>query len=903
MRPTRTQAIKTFLEASTHKDLASLYNASMEVQVNVAQDDGTRIDGDFKGRQWHGYSNACQTWKPIRIPYNANSNPEYIDIEISYDLAEHAEGIGLTGWCWAKKESHWVAFDFDAISGHSEKHTKKMTEEELNKLKEAVSGIEWVTLRKSTSGKGLHVYVFVTPTQTSNHTEHAALARAILSKMSAIAGFDFSAKADCVGGNMWVWHRKMRGTDGLSLLKPGIILTDIPANWKDHVKVITGRRSMNLPKFIEDQESSTPDIEDKFTELCCQNIRCPLDDEHKRLLEWLDHRYPSSSWWDSDHWMLVTHTTLLTEAHEELGLRGLFATSAQGRDKGSDWNAYAFPIRKGGWSVRRYTPGCAEHPLWKQDGQGWTTCLYNRLPDLTSVCRMFEAIEDPAGGYLFSSVELAMKAALHLGVDIDVPTWALNRKCTLKRHKSGRLLAILKHDSDDPPILGWLGEKSKWQKLFEMKTSEPNEPEVIIYDEEVRHLITESGEDYGWVVYSDCIWHSEPHQNVKDYLASRGHGPKEVAAILGNSIARHWTMINLPFQPEYPKDRRWNRGAAQFRFRPTINRDNLKYPTWLKIFNHLGAALNSAVSQDAWAKANGVLTGADYLKCWVASLFKFPCEPLPYLFFYGPQNSGKSIFHEALQLLVTPSNVVVRADTALTSQSNFNGELETCILAVIEETDLQRNKVAYNRIKDWVTSVYLPIHKKQKQPYTVRNTTHFCQMSNSILSCPVFSGDTRIVMCYVNELEPEELIPKRDLLKLLELEAPDFMTEILNLELPSSNDRLNIPIIRTEDKVTAEEANRTFLEIFLQEKTFHVDGTRIAFTELYERFAEWLDPQYVKEWSKIRFGREMPQKYPKGRLPQTGQFWFGNIAWDPRKPESEILPKFTVKDGFLVEET
>jgi chaperonin GroEL (HSP60 family) len=43
------------------------------------------------------------------------------------------------------------------------------------------------------------------------------------------------------------------------------------------------------------------------------------------------------------------------------------------------------------------------------------------------------------------------------------------------------------------------------------------------------------------------------------------------------------------------------------------------------------------------------------------------------LFFFGPENSGKSIFHEAFNELVTTG--VVMADRALTNQSDFNGEL------------------------------------------------------------------------------------------------------------------------------------------------------------------------------------------------------------------------------------
>lgn len=892
MRPTKTQVIKNFLLASTHPDLASLYNHDMEVQVNVAADGGDRVDGDFKGKQWHGYTNGIQVWKSFRIPYRANTEPEYTDSELNFDLAEHAEGIGMTGWNWRAKLSLWVAFDFDAISGHSDKHQKKMSSEELEQLKERVSNIEWVTLRQSTGGKGLHVYVFIDPVATVNHNEHAALARAILSKMSSLVNFDFSSKVDVAGGNMWVWHRKMAmATDGLKLLKAGSTLDCVPSNWRDHVKVITGRRTKSLPKFIEEQD---PEIDDKFSELCGQRVRVALDEEHKRLLEWLDLRYPGGSWWDADHWMLVTHTSLLEEAHEELSMRGPFKTVATGRDKGHDVNCYAFPMRQGAWAVRRYSPGCQEHALWQQDGAGWTRCFLNRPPDLAAACRMHEGIEDPSGGYWFQQSEQAMKAALLLGADLALPNWMLNRKCRLKEHKSGRLHVEMTHESEDRPMDGWLANRNKWSRLFEVKMSEPTEPEIVLYDDEVRHLITESGEDLGWSINSDGSWHNEPLQHVKAYLLSRGHNGQDAQNILGSSVARCWRIVNFPFESEYPKDRQWNRGAAQLRFKPTVSRDSLKYDTWLKLLRHIGSGLDDAVKLNAWARANDVLTGADYLKCWISSLFKFPKEPLPYLFLYGPQNSGKSIFHEAINLLMT--NGVVRADNALASQSNFNGELEHAILAVIEETDMRKNAVAYNRIKDWVTSIQLPIHKKQRQPYLVPNTLHFVQTANSHLAVPVFQGDTRITMCYVPELK--EIIPKRTLVPLLEAEAPDFLAEVLGLELPIAHDRLNIPVITTEDKLAAERGNQTYLEMFIEENCHAVFGKMIQFSEFYDRFKEWLDPNYVKEWTKIRVGKEIPPKFPKGRLPATGQFWIGNISWTQEKPEAFRL---VLKDGRLVQ--
>jgi hypothetical protein len=96
--PTKTQAIAAFLNHKSHPDLAKFYNHDMEVQVNVSQDGGTRTDGEYKGRSWLGWTDGLTTWKPFRIPYGAKSDPTYEDCEIAFDLALHAEGIGMNGW-------------------------------------------------------------------------------------------------------------------------------------------------------------------------------------------------------------------------------------------------------------------------------------------------------------------------------------------------------------------------------------------------------------------------------------------------------------------------------------------------------------------------------------------------------------------------------------------------------------------------------------------------------------------------------------------------------------------------------------------------------------------------------------------------------------------------------------
>jgi hypothetical protein len=559
----------------------------------------------------------------------------------------------------------------------------------------------------------------------------------------------------------------------------------------------------------------------------------------------------------------------------------------------SNWvvtgNCFCAPLRRGAWSVRRFTPGVQEANTWTTDSSGWTQCYFNQSPDLRTVARAFGGVEDTDGAYVFREAEVANQATSLLGATLELPNWLMSgRETKLKQHKDGRIIVEIKHEASDiaTPIMSqWLIKKGAWLRIYNIKNSDVGEPETGNYDDLVRHLVTESGEDAGWVIKNEGNWISEPYVHVKIFLQGLGIVQKETTQILGSCINKCWRLVNRPFQDEYIGDRQWNRTAAQLRFTPSDPTGRLYYPTWLLILNHVGQSLDPIIKQNPWAKMNHVLTGADYLKCWLSSMFKEPTEPLPYLFLYGPQASGKSIFHEAIELLVTGG--VVRADAALINQSGFNAEIENGVLCVVEETDMQKNKVAYNRIKDFVTSRKVSIHRKGQTPYSITNTSHWLQCSNDMNACPVFPGDSRITMLYVPELKNH--IPKKELIPRLEKEAPDFLSVLLNLELPYSHDRLNIPVIETEDKKSAQAANRSLLEEWLDDCCHYSPGCWIKYADLYAAFKEWADPNYHFEWSMVRFGKELPKhKFPKGRNPKDAQWYIGNISFEAEPDTGKI---------------
>ncbi len=858
----RTKAIKDFLTKATHPDLAELYNFNMEVQVNVAQDGGTPVEGTYQGRQWRGWTDGFQTWKPIRIPYSAMKEPNYEDKPMRFDLERYAEGVGMTGWDWVNKRTRWVAFDFDSITGHSVKHQQKLSAEELERIKNLASELPWTTIRKSAGGSGLHIYVFVdADVEIPTHTEHAAVARSILCLMSGLLGYSFQSSVDVCGGNMWVWHRKMKGTDGLTLIKKGGTLNRLPDNWQDHIGVAMRRSRKVQPNFTDDL----------FDQMSGQRLKQELDSEHRKLLNFLQENN-CRWWWDNDYNMLVTHTIHLKEAYDQLKLKGLFQTLSTGAERGHDHNCYAFPLTMGAWVVRRYGQRTAEAPTWSQDANGYTRCYFNKDCDFETLCRIYQGIEHEKGGYQFNSLKDAQSVIRLMGGSIDTPESLTYNKTRLIVHNDNKVLVKVDNASNQVAP-GWIDEKKTLSKIIDTSRPQKEEQSTLVEDL-VRHVVTASGDDGGWLINTSNTWRVEPINHVYAALSSLGYNNRDSKNLVGTSIRNPWTLVNIPFQPEYPGNRQWNRNAAQLAVLPNLDRDSRSYPTWTSMLKHLGEDLDQAVKEDQWCNSNGILTGADYLKTWIASLFKAPMDPLPYLFFYGDQNCGKSSFHESVGKLI--SRGYRRAEHAITSSSGFNSELANAVLCAIEEIDLSRNALALNRIKDWVTSRQITIHAKGETPYLSQNSTHWVQCGNDMRHCPVFPGDSRITVVKVKSLVSE--IPRYMFESRIMAEASDFLGDILDLELPKPNGRLNIPVLNNQSKTFLMETNKTALELFIEEHVRSVDGCAVTISDFFDRFVNWLEPVEATRWSKRRVTSE--SGFIRGRLTQNANWHYGNITFD-----------------------
>ena len=352
-----TQAMVDFLTAqrSTHPapDLLDRFlehGTDLETQINVDPANSEPVAG--KRATWD--TGTYQYWN-LRIPKNAHAVPEFKDYKLSWPLELHADKIGSTGWHWRNKVSLWVGFDFDAITGHA-KGRNTLTDEKLAEVQRAAEDLPYIEVRRSTGGKGIHLYVLLDSIPTANHTEHAALAKLILTKMGADTGFNFPDAIDCYGHIMWFWAANMP-PNAYRLLSPS-------------TRVLTTDDLPDLPPTRE----RTPDTGDQTGGINWDRLCDPVPPiregtGHRRIIDQLG----AHCTWDADHKCYRTHTARLAQVEHH----GEFDTVSEGTDPATP-NCYMFPRPNGAFLVRRFG-NPAETDGW-EDGNGHPQRKYNEAP-------------------------------------------------------------------------------------------------------------------------------------------------------------------------------------------------------------------------------------------------------------------------------------------------------------------------------------------------------------------------------------------------------------------------------------------------------------------------------------------------------------------------------------------
>lgn len=884
--------------------LIARWTPDLETQAVVHPGSNESDDGEFKDEESNVWTDGEQTWYNIRIPRNAWGDAFYKDRPLTFSLSEHLKAIGSTWWSWERKRSVAVAFDIDAQEGHSSV-TVTNNEQQLEAFIEAARSLPYTTIVRSKSGNGFHVYIFFNPDDlpvTNNHNEHASLAGVMLERMTTDSGFDFKKFIDVKGGNFWIWSDKV-GEHGFELVQEAVQqlgASDL-GDWQTAV-LATSNRPVIMEGFTDDGESNT----ERTTGSGFQVYE--LDDEHKSILRELED-LPYSFRWLPQYNMAHTHTAALKDLmarREAAGapLLGIFDTVSGGSDHRKP-NCFISPRPDGVFRVSRFGNGTTEHPLWDSH-EGKTWCYFNQATDSRRILKKI-------GGTDMNFTANELETALQIfGKTLGPAKEQIKGyiKVGLNKNRTGFYAKVSVAETDGENLEGWSKKGKSWYVNLPLEHDEESHTRNILeeVDKIVRYVRTPEKKLWGWAHYTrqEDWMLSSTYNEAGSCIVAQRFGNDVANEIKARMVENPWTLEHHPFADEYPGDsalRLWNKEAPQLAY--SIADEQGPHPTWDMILSHLGQSLTGSVKKAEWCQQWGIDSGGDYLRYWVTCLIKHPFTPLPYLFFFGPQNCGKSTLFECLCLLFT-RGAVVSAGTSLISQAGFNAELSKAVVAFIDEKDLsQSGKQCYERVKEWTMAEWIPMHEKGKTQYMQRNTLHFVQVGNGFQNLPIEDGDTRVTAIEVTPFQGN-LIPKEKLFEKLREEAPYFLRTLITTAIPDQISRTRLPVLETDAKRDLQKVNQNTAEAFAADRLFPCDGFALKTKELHELYLSYCAEHSLKQESLVIFTRTLKtrsDKYVVGRgsgnvnylanyalekIPAIGERLVLNDK-DRLVPESEVL--------------
>jgi len=842
-------------------DLLDRWSIAMETQLNVNASLGnpTDVKGVFEWKE-----NPEERFWPLRIPKAANTeNPVFEDRTMPYSLTLFAQGIGCTGWDWKNQVSKWVGFDFDTITSHAV--GVGVSDDELKRVSEAAQALPWVEVRRSTGGKGLHLYVPLDDVPTANHTEHAALGRCVLGMMSSETGFDFASRIDACGGNMWIWHRKMttenRGLELIKAVTSKIGEVDLPTNWRDQI-----------------QQTTTPEAESEPIALTADH-QIDLD-----ALAAIGHPVE----WVAEKNCGRTHTMLLGK----IVRRGRFETNSKGEDLSTP-NCFIFPLAEG-WRVVRYTAGTKEHSSWTHGD--WTWTYLNRRYDLDTAAKEFGG-QTLKGEYVFPNFDAAHSAVAMVVVGkcdaaiLPVPDSGIRERqvrVSIRTDNHGTVLVCKIKRSESDKLPGWVEDGRSWvhEVAAEVAINHASEDQAL---QSVAYVVQPDKSGFSAVGYAVKIpegwqWISADDL-TKDLIGKKIKNP---TAFIARAMQRRLHVDYTPFK-EVRYENKLNFGC-RYACQPA-DQDGLFLMT-SRVLKHIGRELDGPVSLDAWCRANRIRTGSEFLIVVIANWLQRPELKSPLLFLHGPEDSGKSTLHDLVSNLIDPAGIA--EVEKVMDGDRFDDHLAGAVIGVIDEPDASSPKFRA-KIRKWITEDRMWVNGKYRKAIKVTNYLHWIQMANNIEYAPAGAKDTRVIYLKVPRPEnPED----RDVLKAeLRREAPFFLRYCLGLKLPKPIGRFSVPVITTESKARGMEVQVDALDAFLQERcevVAEVDGewqSRIPSAKFDKEFNDYLEAEGQRLWTPAEVHRamtlrEMPYKVGTGR-----KGFIHNVRW--KEPDVETLKEPT----------
>lgn len=842
--------------------------ATHQIQRFVAEN----VLDDLQDLYWPGMS--CFLFvspeKSKRFPVKSKDYRVEETKNMSY-LLNSMTRFGVSGWDYHNKTSHFLSIDVD-LAG-----TKKIdgvTQERMDEIITACSGLPYLEVRKSTHGKGLLIRAFLQEGISSEtNMEHKKLCKTLIqqinqdTKLELVLGKD----VDKYGEIAWIWSSE-QNEDSFALLSAHI----------DYYE----------PKEVESE--ATPRI---FVDCDIQAVEeegfwSSLTDKTKECLDWIKGKdgiveYNVAQNEDKeDFGCIKLHTFMLQRAHAHFNLCGKFETVASGSNT-RDVNCFAIPTTNGGLRVIRY--GGGNEKGWMVDDKGRSFCMFNDALTLSATAHKFGGQLDPGNGYLFDSLTNAIKCLnTYTKEKVACPDIYKDRKAAIKLIDSSNIqVRVDKEYSQERAMAdGWHNGRGYFKTTIQVHIPEDNDigltdEEIGLVKENTRHIVMHyNSANTMWQIKTRGAWVKKGASEVDPFITSFGFGNK-AKAIRGMLMRESLFGIDVPFGKEILGKHTVNITKAKLNVEPEKVKD---ISTWWAFLLHIGSYLTPFIKQDLVCQELGIRDGKDYLVLWIALSIRKPALRLPYLFLFGEQETGKSMFHEVLGHLLSPSSFA-RGDRALTDAKAFNGDLMGATHIILEEVDFSANPLAYNRLKDYVTAEDISIRALYMDAMIMPNYTHWIQVANSASYCPVESKDTRVTMIKVSK--PVNPRPKHELSDALKKEAPQFLQHLLSMDLPNFKGRLAMPVIKTDAKDEVTETRSNNVECYIEDCIVSKNGAFELLTDIYSNYVA-----YCKEikgsnrtpLTRRAFSKEMQKSFPKGRSTKmSGKHIFGNmfLAEDP----------------------
>lgn len=849
----RLQAVETALRLHAPTDLAARFVPGMETFVSVIpgkpvrNDDGKPIPNIYEDDGFTYYDFRLQKTGDEKKP-------------IKYPLCKFHDAIGYSGWDYIKQVAYAVGFDFDHIIDHAK---AGLTSEELAAVFDAVTRLSYVEIRRSTSGSGYHIWVWFPSNdlpKVTSRPEMKALARAVLAKMSFDTGHDFAADVDHLGDILWVCARRASPENrGLTLIKAADYpMADWPHDFLDHLEVVSRKRKRTRIKGTDPEES------DAIEQANRDRPRVPLDATHRTLIK--EHEASGFyCYWSTDHHCLVGHTKAMEEIKATLKLPGIFATVSEGTNPAIP-NSFWFPLEGGGWRGYRFTQGTEETATWSTSRNGWTTCVVGLLPTPAQVAALYQGRRTKRG-WVYTP-ENAIKAVAAYGAKLEFPAWIKKapRPVNIETVKTGLFASMERRESDRKQSaykVGWLESRGPvWFQYVECETKSHQPDYEALADNLVRHVARDE-KQLGLYVMTCHGLQRQTMEQVKNRLTHEGIDGGIQKDLLGWCSKHSWLIKAIPFDPEYPGNRIWNRDGCQLTAQPTDSPGPTPY--WDRAFTHWGQGLIDAVEADEWCHAHRIRDGADYLRWWLANCLRYPERRLPLLGTYSKENNtGKSMIHEAFALTMT-ANGYMLSDKAIKNQNGFDAELHGKVLCAIDDIDLSGNLSFYNALKRWVTNPWMNYGYKGQEVFLDRNFTHWVVTCQDRALIPLESGDERIVLWEMTPFPPADFIPKPTFMERLKKELPFLLRQLFDLDLSDIHSRLALPPLLTTEKVEVMEKCAPLilsgLALNLAEaiKAMKRPCGPMTATELHTRLGDWHHTEKTDKSCINSLGRYMPR--------------------------------------------